>query len=129
MKNLVMRSLFGLLLLCTTSVWAQEKQLDGHWEGVIIQPAGELKMSADFATNGELKGTFNLPAAAIFKWPLTVTYAAPNLKFRLPMGILFEGNLQGDTISGKAPSPSGGHVDSFYLKRKPATALPYKEEE
>src|SRR5215813_8212222 len=131
MKRFAMTVLFWLLLGMpwATSVCAQEKQLDGHWEGAINQPAGELKMAVDFTTKGALKGTFTLPAAAIFKWPLGITYAAPNLKFRLPMGLLFDGNLQGDTISGNVPSPSGGHVDAFYLKRKPAQAPPYKEED
>jgi uncharacterized protein len=115
--------------LWATSVCAQEKQLDGHWEGAINQPAGELKMAVDFTTDGAIKGTFTLPAVAAFNWPLRVTYAAPNVKFRLPTGILFEGYLQGDTISGKVPSPTGGHVDTFYLKRKPAAALPYREED
>jgi pimeloyl-ACP methyl ester carboxylesterase len=118
-----------LSLLWAIAVCAQETRLDGHWEGAINQPAGELKMSADFTTDGALKGTFSLPAAAIFKWPLTITYAAPNLKFKLPMGLVFEGSLQGDTIAGSVPSPSGGHVDTFYLKRKAAQAQPYQEED
>lgn len=131
MKRLVMMRLAWLLfgLLWAISVCAQEKQLDGYWEGAINQPAGELKIAVDFTTNGTIKGTFTLPAAAVFKWPLNIAYAAPNLKFRLPMGLLFDGYLQGDTISGKVPSPSGGHVDTFYLKRKVAAALPYKEED
>src|SRR5262249_19172133 len=49
--------------------------------------------------------------------------------FRLPNGTLFDGEFQGDTISGKVPSPTGGHTDPFYLKRKPAAALAYKEED
>src|ERR1043166_2477625 len=131
MKRLVMMGLSCLLLgmLWATSMCAQEKLLNGHWEGAINQPSGELKMSVDFTTDGTIKGTFTLPAAAALNWPLNISYAAPNLKFRLPMGLLFEGELQGDTISGKVPSPSGGHVDTFYLKRKPAVALPYKEED
>jgi uncharacterized protein len=131
MKRLVMISLLSLLfgILWANSVCAQEKQLNGHWEGAINQPAGELKIAVDFTTDGTIKGTFTLPAAAAFNWPLNIAYASPNLKFRLPMGLLFEGELQGDTISGKVPSLSGGHVDTFYLKRKPAHALPYKEED
>jgi uncharacterized protein len=131
MKRLVMIGLFSLLfgVLWTTSLRAEEKQLNGHWEGGINQPAGELKMAVDFTTDGAIKGIFTLPAAAILNWPLRVAYAAPNVKFRLPTGVLFDGELQGDTISGKVPSPTGGHVDTFYLKRKPAAALPYKEED
>jgi pimeloyl-ACP methyl ester carboxylesterase len=109
--------------------YAAEKQLDGHWEGAITQPAGELKIAVDFTTAGAVKGTFSLPAAAALNWPLSVTYAAPSVKFRLPTGLLFDGELQGDTISGKVPSPTGGHIDPFYLKRKSAARLPYKEED
>jgi len=127
MRRLVLIGLFSLL--SASSVCEEEHQLVGHWEGAINQPSGELKMSVDFTTNGTIKGTFSLPAAAILNWPLSIAYAAPNLKFRLPTGILFDGYLRGDTISGRVPSPSGGHVDPFYLKRTPAAAPPYKEED
>src|SRR6266576_6789168 len=130
MKRLVM-IVFSLLLgaLSATSGCAQERQLDGHWEGAINQPAGELKMAVDFTTDGVIKGTFSSPAVAALNWPLRIAYAAPNVKFRLPTGLLFDGYLQGDAISGKVPSPTGGHVDTFYLRRKPAAALPHKEED
>src|ERR1043166_8033155 len=131
MKRLVMMGLSCLLLgmLWATSMCAQEKLLKGHWEGAINQPSGELKMVVDFTTDGTIKGTFTVPALAAINWPLRVTYAVPNVKFRLPTGLLFDGELQGDTISGKVPSPTGSHVDTFYLKRKPAAALPYREED
>lgn len=113
-----------------TSVCAQEKQLDGHWEGAITQPAGDVKITADFTRESHAaKGTFSLPAAAIFQWPLSIVHTSSSVKFRLPNGTLFDGELQGDTILGKVPSPTGGHTDPFYLKRKSAAALPYKEEE
>ena len=116
--------------LCLGATFQAEKSLPGHWEGAITQPAGELKIVVDFTAAGEkIKGTFDLSAAAIFHWPLRIDYAAPKVRFRLPTGLLFEGELQGDTISGTVPSPTGGHTDSFYLKRKPAPALLYKEED
>jgi uncharacterized protein len=116
--------------VCMASPHRAEESLLGHWEGAIAQPAGELKVMADFAAGGDaVKGTFDLPAAAVFHWPLKISYASPSVKFRLPMGLLFEGELRGDTISGTVPSPTGGHTDSFYLQRKPAAPRPYKEEE
>ena len=126
-----MIGLFSLIfgVLCATSLGAKESELSGHWEGAIVQPSGELQIAVDFTTDGALKGTFTLPAAAALNWPLRVAYAAPGVKFRLPSGLLFDGELQGDTISGKVPSPTGGHTDPFYLKRKPAAPLPYKEED
>src|SRR5882724_4138835 len=118
MKRLVIIDLLSLLfgMLCATSLCAAEKQLDGHWEGAIVQPSGELKIAVDFTTEGATKGTFSLPAAAALNWPLRVAYAAPSVKFRLPTGLLFDGELHGGTISGKVPSPTGGHTDPFYLK-------------
>src|SRR5215475_7866023 len=132
MKRFVMMGLSWLLLgmVWATSLCAQKKQLDGHWEGAITQPAGDVKIIADFTTESDTaKGTLSLPAAAVFKWPLKIDHASSNVKFRLPNGTLFDGELQGDTISGKVPSPTGGHTDPFYLKRKPPAELPYKEEE
>ena len=132
---MIRRPLLMLLLIlpgtvCMGSTYQGEKPPGGHWEGAITQPAGELKILVDFTAAGDkLKGTFDLPAAAIFHWPLKIDYASPKLRFRLPTGVLFEGELQGDTISGKVASPTGGHPDPFYLKRKPAAPLPYREED
>jgi uncharacterized protein len=130
-KRSVMIGMFALIfgVLCVIPLRAKESELNGHWEGAINQPAGELQIAVDFTTDGGLKGTFSLPAAAALNWPLRIDYTAPSVKFRLPMGLLFDGELQGDTISGNVPSPTGGHTDPFYLKRKPAGPLPYKEEE
>ena len=131
LKRPILLCLLTLLpgILSRVPTYAAEPQLAGHWEGAITQPTGELKISLDFTTQGSIKGRFTLPAAAVFNWPLQVTYTAPNLKFKLPMGLVFDGELVGDTISGKVPSPTGGFVDSFYLKRKSAAPLPYKEED
>jgi pimeloyl-ACP methyl ester carboxylesterase len=125
----------GLLALAfgafgTAASGAGEQQLDGHWEGAITQPAGDLKIAADLRTRGDaVSGTFDLPAAAVFRWPLKIGYASPKINFRLPNDMSFEGELRGDMISGKMPSPTGGHTDPFYLKQQPAAPLPYKEEE
>jgi hypothetical protein len=57
----------------------------GHWEGAIIQPSGELKILVDFTTASDtFTGTFDLPDAAVFHWPLKVEYSAPKVRFRLP---------------------------------------------
>lgn len=118
-----------VVVLWATSACAQGAQLSGHWEGAIRQPVGELKMAADFAIDSTLKGTFTAPGVAAFKWPLRVTYAAPNLKFRLPTGLLFEATVQGERMSGTVPSPTGGQVDTFYLEHEPAPAVPYREQD
>ena len=106
------------------------QQLDGHWDGAITQPAGDVKIAVDFTTQGEaVRGAFDLSAAAVFRWPLKIRYASSKLSFTLPMGLTFEGEVRGDTISGKVPSPTGGHTDSFYLKRQAAPPVPYKQED
>jgi hypothetical protein len=106
------------------------QQLDGHWEGAIAQPGGDLKIAVDFTTKGDtVSGTFDLPAAAVYHWPLKIRYASSKLSFTLPMGLTFEGEFAGDMISGKLPSPTGGDTDSFYLKRHAAAPLPYKQED
>ena len=69
-----------------------------------------------------------MPAVGAYQWPLTVTSDATTVRFRLPTNLLFEGELQGNTITGKVPSPTGGHIDTFSLKRGPASAVSYKEE-
>lgn len=107
-----------------------DPQLEGYWEGAIKQPAGELGIVVEFTTQGDsITGAFTLPAAAVLRWPLSVTYDSSKVSFRLPGGLIFDGELQGDTISGKVPSPTGGHVDPFYMIRRPAPAQPYKEED
>jgi pimeloyl-ACP methyl ester carboxylesterase len=131
-KTLFMGSLHALVIgiLCSIPSYGSGKPLDGHWEGAIIQAAGDAKIIVDFTTEGDAsKGTFSLPAAAVFRWPLKISGDSSRVTFRLPMGVLFEGELKGDTISGKVPSPTGAHTDKFYLKRKPAVALPYTEED
>jgi len=132
MNRLVILRLSLLLLGMpwASLVCAQERQFDGHWEGAIAQPAGDVKITADFTIErSAAKGSFTLPAAAIFQWPLSIDYAGSSVKFRLPNGTLFNGELQRDTISGTVPSPTGGHIDHFYLKRKAVAPLPYKQEE
>ena len=89
----------GLMFLAfgafgTVSSGAGGQQLEGHWEGAISQPAGDLRIAVDFSMRGDsVSGTFDLPAAAVFRWPLKVGYEAPQLSFTLPMGLSFKGEL------------------------------------
>src|ERR1044072_5204274 len=102
MNRLVILRLSLLLLGMpwASLVCAQERQFDGHWEGAIAQPAGDVKSTGDFTSErSAAKGSFTLPAAAIFQWPLSIDYAGSSVKFRLPNGTLFNGELQRDTIS------------------------------
>lgn len=131
-SRIVIVGLFSLLagLSGATAAGTRTRVLDGHWEGAIRQPAGEVNITVDLSTGPEaVTGAFTLPAAAVFRWPLKGSHDSSSIKFRLPTGTLFEGHVQGETISGKVPSPTGGHVDPFYLKRRPAPVVPYTEEE
>lgn len=132
MNKLISVGLLSLLagIFVAPSPSASEQRLDGHWEGAITQPAGPLTIAVDFASQGDaITGRFTLPASAVFNWPLRVTYVTANVQFRLPTGLTFDGVLQNDTISGKVPSPTGGHVDSFHLKRHSVPPVQYTSEE
>ena len=103
LRAVVLFTMLMFISLCVPFETPAQTSLAGHWEGAITQPAGELKILVDFTSTADnIKGTFDLPDAAVFHWPLNVDYASPKVKFRLPTGLLFEGEVQGDTISGKA---------------------------
>ena len=113
-----------------SGVSAQRSELPGHWAGAIHQPGPDLPFAVDFSIQGaRATGTFTMSAIGAYQWPLIVTDEFTRVKFRLPTGLLFEGDLQGGAIIGAVPSPTGGHTDIFSLKRQPAPAVPYKEEQ
>jgi dienelactone hydrolase len=117
------------LIFCRGPLVAQKADLSGYWEGAILQPSGELRFTVNLSTQGaNPTGTFSMPAVGAFRWPLKVTSDAAKVGLRLPTGLLFEGELQGNTISGTVPSPTGGHTDTFSLKRGTIPAAPYREE-
>src|SRR5262245_10546494 len=79
------RRRWSLALVGLLASVPMEKPLLGHWEGMVSQPGGDLKVMVDFAArNDAVRGTIDLPAVAAFHWPLTVTDASPTVKFRLP---------------------------------------------
>lgn len=124
--------ILNALLILSGGLWslaqATEQPLEGHWEGVISQPGGELQVMLDFKKeNDETTGTIDIPAAAIFKWPLQVDYKSPKLHFKLPINVSFEGDLDDNSIVGKASISD--HMDDFRVKRKAPKPLPYKQEE
>lgn len=124
--------ILNALLILSGSLWslahASQQPLEGHWEGVIIQPGGELQVMVDFKKEGDkTTGTIDVPAAAIFKWPLEVDDKPPRLHFKLPIEVSFDGDFDGRSISGKVSI--NDHTDDFRLKRKAPVPLPYREEE
>jgi uncharacterized protein len=131
-NNLIALALLAQVLVAFETVpsGAGQEHLGGHWEGAITQPSGDLKVALDISARGDaVTGTFDIPASAVFRWPVKIAYASPKVTVRLPNGMVFEGELRGNTISGKMPSPTGGHTDPYHLKREVAAPLPYKEEE
>lgn len=115
--------------LLSGSSLPQRSELLGHWEGAINQPSGDLPFVVDLSRQGnDVTGTFSMSAVGAYQWPAGVTHDDTRVRFRLPTGLLFEGELQGDTIRGTVPSPTGGHTATFSLKRGRASAVPYHEE-
>src|SRR5688572_11002716 len=64
----------GIFALCFGErLFAIEAQnsITGHWEGSIAQSTGELRLGIDIKSNREgFAGSFDVPAAAVFKFPL-----------------------------------------------------------
>jgi len=120
--------LFGIFVAAPAA--ADPPKLDGHWEGIIAQPAGALEIAVDFTTLADsMGGTFSLPAAAVFRWPLSIRRESSGVSLKLPNGLALDGELRGSVISGTVHSPTGGHTDIFRLKRTSRPPLPYKQEE
>jgi alpha-beta hydrolase superfamily lysophospholipase len=125
---IILNALLILLGSFCSLAHAVEQPIEGHWQGVINQPGGKLKVIVDFKKENEKTiGTIEIPAAAIFKWPLQIDYKSPALDFSLPIDVSFAGEVSKNLIAGRVSM--GDHLDHFYLKREPRTPLPYKEEE
>jgi pimeloyl-ACP methyl ester carboxylesterase len=107
---------------------AAQTSITGHWEGGIAQSTGELKLAVDIKKDSEgFVGSFDVPAAAVFKFPLNVNYVAPKVQMRLPGVIFFDGEVQADTLSGKINLNNQSFP--FRLKRQPIQPALYREEE
>ena len=84
--------------------------IDGHWEGVTLYQRGNLITMVDFETGEEgLKGTLDFPDIGREGLVLSnVSFEPPEVHFELSdFGTVFDGELEGDTISGEFVDPDG----------------------
>src|SRR5438093_9227186 len=84
-RHLLLINLFVLsfVFLSLPSVTTAQGSIDGHWEGRIVQPTGDLTLAIDIHKTPEgFTGSFDVPAAAVFKFPLNINYTAPKIQMR-----------------------------------------------
>ena len=92
--------------------------IDGHWEGITLYQSGNLITNVDFETDEEgLKGTLDFPEIGKEGLVLSnISFEPPKVRFELSdFNTVFEGELEGDTISGEFVDPDGS--GRFSLKR------------
>ena len=89
----------------------------GHWEGAHQRPIGDVEIIVDFWTDAEgLHGYMTVPDQARSLTLAQVSFDPPGIHFADGgSGIFFDGELQGDTISGEAGR--AGRSAPFSLKR------------
>ncbi|CAN5542092.1 alpha/beta fold hydrolase [soil metagenome] len=112
--------------------YAAQKQIQGHWEGVMIREGAQLTVSFDFANEADgLKASFNSPTQRALGIPLrNVSYTAPKVHFELvgdATTIIFDGELSADTIAGHFRE--GDAKGTFSLRRVQTKPPTFKEEE
>src|SRR5215216_3770946 len=127
-KRLLVIGIFTLFFGELPPPIAAQTSITGHWEGSIAQSTGELKLAVDIKKDSEgFVGSFDVPAAAVFKFPLNINYVAPKVQMRLPGVIFFDGEIQADTLSGKINFNNQSFP--FRLERRPIQPASYREEE
>jgi hypothetical protein len=105
-------SLLVVSLFVVTPATASAQTVDGHWEGAITLPGGEMPFHVDLSKNGrgELIATYSRPDSGLKGLPLTgVTLDGRALTFVLTGNTTFQGVLHADgtTISGDVTAPIG----------------------
>jgi len=99
--------------------------LAGHWSGAMVEQGQPLAVDFDFAGDG---GRFTSPAQRAMDYPLDEVHAKGGaVGFTLGGGIVFDGTLKGDTLSGTFKDGADG--GSFTLTREAAAPLPYDVQE
>ncbi len=115
--------------LCAAQRPALPRPLIGRWAGTLTQQGAALPVIFDFQNkDGAPGGDFTCPVQKCLQYPLAmVTYALPRVHFALGGGMIFDGALAGDAITGGFRN--GGAAGTFTLKRIQPGAFPYKVEE
>ena len=92
--------------------------IDGDWEGATLYRQEDLVTIVHFESSEEgIQGTLDFPQIGRRGLPLsTVSFEPPKLHFELSeFRTVFDGELNGDTISGEFVDPDGS--GPFNLKR------------
>lgn len=112
-----------------SQIFALPEELVGRWAGTLTQQDAVLPVSFDFKNkDGKPGGDFSSPTQGCLQYPLnTVTCVTSNIHFVLGGGMIFDGQLAGDTITGGFRN--NGATGTFTLKRAQAETFPYKVEE
>lgn len=112
-----------LFLLGVASVGAQEvPSPEGHWEGAIVVPGGELGINVDLAKDGDTwSGDISIPLQQTEDFPLSnIVVDGSRVTFSMagvPGDPSFDGTISqdGQTISGSFTQ--GGQNLTFSMKR------------
>ncbi|MDQ2974603.1 MAG: lysophospholipase [Acidobacteriota bacterium] len=121
-----------LLLCCCVPMYAAQKSIEGHWEGVMVREGAELPVSFDFTSDAKgLKASFDSRTWRVLGIPLrNVSYTAAKAHFELAgdaTTIVFDGELNSDTLAGQFRENEA--QGTFSLRRIEPKPLPYKQEE
>src|SRR5258705_5854492 len=117
----------ALVLALVGSIYAAQKSIEGHWEGVMVREGVELPVSFDFMHEpAGLTASFNSPTQRALGIPLRkVSYTTPKVHFELvgdATTIVLDGELTVDAVAGQFRE--GDAKGTFSIKRmdaKPAT--------
>ena len=122
----------ALLLAFVDSVYAAQKSIEGHWEGVMVREGAELPVSFDFTrATAALTASFNSPTQRAIGIPLrNVSYTAPKVHFELvgdATTIIFDGEFNDDAIAGQFRE--GDAKGTFSIRRVGAKPPTSRQEE
>ena len=108
--------LFSILLIHPTY---SQQVINGSWSGAIQIMGAELGIDVKFKTETDsIRGTIDIPPQNAKDLKLIhIAFASPKVYFELPAGTIavFDGELQGDSITGKFLQ--SGMEGKFYLKK------------
>jgi uncharacterized protein len=132
MKKIYPIAALALLLGLVISVFAAQRSIEGHWEGVMVREGAELPVSFDFTNEAAgLTASFNSPTQRALGIPLrNVSHTAPKVHFELvgdTTTLIFDGELTADVITGQFRE--GDAKGTFSIKRRAAKPPAFKQEE
>lgn len=120
--------LIALKLFLIANSFAYQKQIEGYFEGHLVDGKSKLKLSIEIKKdNDELTGSFNIPASAVYRFPLKINLDSTEITMVLNGVIHFSGVVDKNKISGKVFF--NNHSYDFIVMQSATTESLYKEEE